>query len=135
MWIWKSLPCFYCYKNEIVFLLFLNYFQYISPTLDIEKPEYTSRGFSVLIYKDTHMNGADLVVNVTLPIHLRYHKPSTDFTKFYLYNPELFIRCDRSGEFCFNIFFIEKQIQIWIKTFCFGRSLLIYKKVLCIFED
>lgn len=76
-------------------------FKFISPTLDIEKPEYQSSPFSVLIYSDLHMGPDSVFINVTLPIHLRYHKPDTEYRKFEIKNPDIFIYCtnkDFKGE-------------------------------------
>ncbi|XP_063444525.1 phosphatidylinositol-glycan biosynthesis class X protein-like [Mytilus trossulus] len=71
-------------------------FEYVSPTLDIEKPEFqenTFSIFSVLIYTDLHVKPDSVISNVTFPIHLRYHLPATDYRNFSIMNPGVLIQC------------------------------------------
>lgn len=74
-------------------------FDYVSPTLDIEKPEYqenTFSIFSILIYTDFLVNSDRVISNVTFPIHLRYHLPATDYRNFSIMNPGVLIRCNNA---------------------------------------
>ncbi|XP_076073558.1 GPI alpha-1,4-mannosyltransferase I, stabilizing subunit-like [Mytilus galloprovincialis] len=75
-------------------------FDYVSPTLDIEKPEFQENTFSIysiLIYTELHINSDSVISNVTFPIHLRYHLPATDYRNFSIMNPGVLIQCKNAN--------------------------------------
>ena len=77
--------------------------KFVAPTLDIEKPEYQPETFSifpVLIYSSVYVGPQSVLINVTLPIHLRYHLAMTDYRQFKIWKPQILLRCtNNAGRF------------------------------------
>lgn len=77
---------------------------YTDDLIDIEKPEHLSKQHTIYVYsmfiaeESSTLDGV-LSSHVTIPVHLRYHKPNTDGTLVrvaYLGPPTPYIHC--SGE-------------------------------------
>jgi len=49
---------------------------YVPSTVDVEKPEWESEAFRVLVFRNLDIQENLRVTSVRLPVHLRYHKPS-----------------------------------------------------------
>ena len=52
-------------------------FRFIPTQVDIEKPEFESESFRVFIFRPLRVQENLRVTSVQLPVHLRYHKPSS----------------------------------------------------------
>jgi hypothetical protein len=65
--------------------------------IDVELPEFLSKAHVVYVYNTlAHVaNTGSLHADLTVPIHVRYHKPSIkhDFAQAILPPPEVFFRC------------------------------------------
>ena len=90
-------------KNECLTWYLYVHFKFVAPTLDIEKPEYQPETFSifpVLIYSSVYVGPESVFINVTVPIHLRYHLPQTDYRQFSIWKPQILLRCtNNAGRF------------------------------------
>ncbi|XP_062586961.1 phosphatidylinositol-glycan biosynthesis class X protein-like [Saccostrea cucullata] len=72
--------------------------QFISPSIDIEKPKELSTSFSLLIYPDRlSKEGSEFVTNVTIPVHVRYHQPLPEDStaRVVIQNPHIYLLCEQ----------------------------------------
>lgn len=84
--------------------------QFDSPAVDIEKPKELSPNLVFIIYPQQFTAiGPEYVTNVTVPVHIRYHQPSSryDTVQIQLKNPRLYLLCQ----------VIDKSIQMNKKQF------------------
>lgn len=49
---------------------------YVAANVDVEKPEFESESFRVYVFRHLRIQENLRVTSVTMPVHLRYHKPS-----------------------------------------------------------
>ena len=69
---------------------------YMSREMDIEQPEYLSPADTELVYMGHQFHSGSLLQSVvTLPIHLRYHRPGTHdgYVKVNLSSPAVSLAC------------------------------------------
>jgi len=66
---------------------------YSEVDIDTEKPEHLSTPHDVYVFSELKKNGPIFHAELTLPMHLRYHKPSTEalYTQIYLQPPSIFL--------------------------------------------
>lgn len=72
------------------------FFQFDSPAVDIEKPKELSPNLVFIIFPQQFIAiGPEYVTNVTVPVHIRYHQPSSryDTVQIQLKNPRLYLLC------------------------------------------
>lgn len=86
--------------------------EFISPEVDIEKPEYLSAAFNISIFTQALESSTGYwVTNVTLPIHIRYHRPSSDPSQYYqqvtIPDPGVYINCSDNS----NSISSEEEIE------------------------
>lgn len=86
--------------------------KFISPAVDIEKPKELSPSLTFTIYPrpfTTVTIESEYVTNVTVPVHIRYHQPSSrhETIQIQLKNPRIYLLCDVHN----------KSIQMEKKTF------------------
>ncbi|XP_022312521.2 GPI alpha-1,4-mannosyltransferase I, stabilizing subunit-like [Crassostrea virginica] len=75
--------------------------QFSSPAVDIEKPKELSPSLKFLIYPPPFtLESSVYVTNVTIPVHLRYHQPSSSdrTVQVQLRNPRVYLLCDVKEE-------------------------------------
>lgn len=84
-----------------MFLLFIISQAYATEDIDLELPEFLSESHSVLVFSSLnfHGNGSYTAEDISLPIHLRYHRPSDvhDYDQATLDLPSVLFRCDLSN--------------------------------------
>ena len=73
--------------------------RFLSPLVDVEQPEYRSSPLEVKLFtRMQKTTGGGLATNLTIPIHLRYHKISTNNddndASIFISNPIIYIKCD-----------------------------------------
>lgn len=81
--------------------------EFISPEVDIEKPEYLSAAFNISIFtQPLELISGYWVTNVTLPVHIRYHRPSSDPSQYYqqvtVPDPDVYINCSDNSNSILN---------------------------------
>lgn len=72
---------------------------YMSREMDIEQPEYLSPADTELVYLGRQSHSGSLVQSVvTLPLHLRYHRPTTrdGYVNVTLWSPAVSLACSAS---------------------------------------
>lgn len=109
----RNIQCYSICKEDLPSSIYVDTFQlksiskhlglqFVAPTLDIEKPEYQPETFSifpVLIYSSVYVGPQSVLINVTLPIHLRYHLAMTDYRQFKIWKPQILLRCTNNADF------------------------------------
>ena len=93
--------------------------------INIEAPEYQSKEHTLYVYtalpSDKQPSGYPLIISVTLPVHVRYHKPATDLevthVPIIMYPPRVLFNCSntRTGELEFYVckYYLRGKIEIW----------------------
>ena len=68
--------------------------------MDVEKPEYLSSPHKVHVFSDLVMDGGIYKSSVKLPVHLRYHRPSSASggTTVQLLHPDVLIKCNSTDK-------------------------------------
>ncbi|KAG1687151.1 Phosphatidylinositol-glycan biosynthesis class X protein [Nymphon striatum] len=72
----------------------------INEAIDVEMPEYLSQEFEAYFYVILrNVNEHQMEANISVPIHLRYHKPSENPDEYYvnvfIHNPKLYLKNDQ----------------------------------------
>lgn len=99
---------------------------YSETDIDVEKPEHLSSAHDVQVFSKLEKQGPYYYSTVTLPIHLRYHKPSAENShdQIRLEAPEIFLRVsanagDDEGEYMRSVCDSSaRQLCTWLKMSC-----------------
>lgn len=70
--------------------------KFLSDPVDVEQPEYLAPSLNVSLYTSDLSDATDsMTTSVTIPVHLRYHRPSSasDYTSVIIPNPLLLLSC------------------------------------------
>ncbi|XP_060074856.1 phosphatidylinositol-glycan biosynthesis class X protein-like isoform X2 [Ylistrum balloti] len=73
--------------------------KFLSDPVDVEQPEYLAPSLNISLYTSPLSDATDkqdfLMTSVTIPIHLRYHRPSSsdEYTSVIIQNPLLLLSC------------------------------------------
>jgi len=116
---------------------------YSAEDIDLELPEFLSKNYTVYIYSGlTSQNMGTSVswqANLTVPIHVRYHKPSLEdlYAKAVLPPPEVYLRCQLSDSWVDQLWASEvvaapcsKDTSVdceWVPLSCTGAQSLTFE--------
>ncbi|KAM8953214.1 GPI alpha-1,4-mannosyltransferase I, stabilizing subunit, partial [Pelodytes ibericus] len=95
--------------------------QLLTPS-DVEAPEYLSTGQTALVYTKPDPAACAHCYRSTVPIHLRYHRPSADShdVSFTLREPQLLIHCNKDSppNGCSHFPVVEASCGLDVETAC-----------------
>ncbi|XP_048762340.1 phosphatidylinositol-glycan biosynthesis class X protein-like isoform X2 [Ostrea edulis] len=71
--------------------------QFNSPAVNTENPKELSTSLKFIIYQEFSVEGSEYVTNVTIPVHVRYHQPSSEGSTSFIQiqNPHIYLLCHR----------------------------------------